>query len=281
MPPGGTTFRAHLLPFFPGRKTLPGGQFPALPSLDSASLGRGRLSISRLPSRFPRDLCKSRGGGDICLTAKSPILRVPGCKSTGWLWGERGAHFRPTTIQDASNLSLRASYAIFSMVEDFWRKIFLKNSKRIGITGIGRLMEKELVNWKELKSCWIISKGLRNWKIVWLRPQLVRFSQRKIRIFPVTILSGSAKHSHGVSRSHERAFTRYRNSPYKDKPFFLSSLSFSTPINLVLAAPDRHAPLRLITKRGENTKWNPRIKISFSSLSWFKKWTNIYIYNRS
>lgn len=161
--------------------------------------------------------------------------------------------------------------------EDFSQK-FEENR---GITGIGRLMEKGLVNWKELKSCWIISKGLRNWKIVWLRPQLVRFSQRKIRIFPVTILSGSAKHSHGVSRSHERAFTRYRNSPYKDKPFFLSSLSFSTPINLVLAAPDRHAPLRLITKRGGNTKWNPRIKISFSSLSWFKKWTNIYIYNRS
>lgn len=161
--------------------------------------------------------------------------------------------------------------------EDFSQK-FEENR---GITGIGRLMEKGLVNWKELKSCWIISKGLRNWKIVWLRPQLVRFSQRKIRIFPVTILSGSEQSTPTVFREVTSALSRdIATAPIKISLSFFH-LSFSTPINLVLAAPDRHAPLRLITKRGENTKWNPRIKISFSSLSWFKKWTNIYIYNRS
>lgn len=151
--------------------------------------------------------------------------------------GIRGAHFRPTTIQDASNLSLRASYAIFSMVEDFWRKIFLKNSKRIGITGIGRLMEKELVNWKELKSCWIISKGLRNWKIVWLRPQLVRFSQRKIRIFPVTILSGSEQSTPTVSREVTSALSRdIATAPIK---ISLSSFHLSLSLYVHKLGPGR------------------------------------------
>lgn len=194
--------------------------------------------------------------------------------------GIRGAHFRPTTIQGASNLSLRASYAIFSMVEDFWRKIFLKNSKRIGITGIGRLMEKGLVNWKELKSCWIISKGLRNWKIVYAHNWFV-FHRGRYEFFPSR---SSLDRQSTPTVSHEVTSALSRDicatAPIKISLSFFH-LSFSTPINLVLAAPDRHAPLRLITKRGESTKWNPWIKISFSSLSWFKKWTNIYIYNRS
>lgn len=112
------------------------------------------------------------------------------------------------------------------------------------------------------------------WEEDYLRPKSVivplptynRFaSKRKIRVFFSSRdykrsiekrFSGSAKHSHGVSRSHERAFTRYLyNSPYKDKLFFVPSLSLflslSTPINFVLAAPDRHAPLRLIRFHAE------------------------------
>lgn len=69
--------------------------------------------------------------------------------------------------------------------------------------------------------------------------QLLRLGEEDTSLFLVTRLQtfvrsiekrfpGSAKHSHGVSRSHERAFTRYLyNSLYKDKPFFVPSLFFS------------------------------------------------------